>query len=82
MTRLEVRLDEDRRYMLEELAKEKEAPISDVVRALIDDAYEVFTQQRRVQAAKRLISLEVEDMPEPDELSRHLAATYEPGGID
>ena len=81
MSRLEVRLDDERRLMLEEFAKEKETSISEVVRCLIDDAYEVFLRERRIRAAEHLISLEVENLPDPDELSRQLAKTYEPGGI-
>ena len=39
MARLHVRLDPERRRRLEELAEEKGAPIPEVVRRLIDDAY-------------------------------------------
>ena len=38
--RLDVRLDVEHRRRLEELAQEKGAAISDVVRSLIDGAYE------------------------------------------
>lgn len=40
MSRLDVRLDAERRRRLEELVEEMGVPISAVVRCLIDDAYE------------------------------------------
>ena len=40
--RLDVRLDSEHRRRLEELAQEKGEPISDVVRRLIDGAYEAI----------------------------------------
>ena len=81
MRRLDVRLDAEQRRRLEELAEVREAPISDVVRRLIDDAYEDFLRERRRQAVERLIRLEVEDPPDPATLSRELEAAHEPGGL-
>ena len=80
-TRLEVRLDAERRSRLEELAEQRGAPVSEVVRFLIDDAYEQIMLERRRRAVERLISLQIEDMPDPEELSRQLESAYEPGGI-
>lgn len=80
-TRLEVRLDAERRSRLEELAEQRGAPVSEVVRLLIDDAYEQIMLERRRRAVERLISLQIEDMPDPEELSRQLESAYEPGGI-
>ena len=81
MARLDVRLDDERRRRLEELVQERGEPISDVVRCLIDDAYEDIMRERRIQAAERLGRLEVEDPPDPATLSRQLEAAHEPGGI-
>ena len=81
MARLDVRLDDEQRRRLEELAEAKAKPISDVVRRLIDDAYEDVLRERRRQAVERLIKLEVEDPPDPATLSRELEAAHEPGGI-
>lgn len=81
MPRLDVRMDSERRRRLEELGQEKGAPISEVVRALIDDAYEGIMQERRRHAAKRLIGLGVEDPPDADALSHELEAAHEPGGL-
>ena len=79
--RLDVRLDAERRRRLEELVEERGAPISEVVRCLIDDAYEDVMQKRRRLAVKRLVGLEVEDPPDAAALSRELEAAHEPGGI-
>ena len=81
MARLDVRLDVEHRRRLEELVKERGSPISDVVRCLIDDAYEAILRVRRKQAIERLIALNVEDPPNPDTLSRELEAAHEPGGL-
>ena len=56
-------------------------PISDVVRCLIDDAYEDIVRVRRKQAIERLIALNVEDPPDPETLSRELEAAHEPGSL-
>lgn len=79
--RLEVRLDEKRRTQLEEIAGMQGASISEVVRVLIDDAYEAMIQEDRRRAVQELINLRGEVMPDPEELSRQLASAHEPGGI-
>ena len=79
--RIEVRLDEKRRTQLEEIAGMQGASISEVVRVLIDDAYEAMIQEDRRRAVQELISLRGEAMPDPEELSRQLASAHEPGGI-
>ena len=79
--RLDVRLDVEHRRRLEELAQEKGTAISDVVRGLIDVAYEDVLRSRRKEAAERLARLNVEDPPDPATLSRELEAAHEPGGL-
>ena len=81
MARLDVRLDAERRRRLEELVAERSMSISAVVRRLIDDAYEGIMQERRRQAVRRLVRLEVEDPPDAATLSRELEAAHEPGGL-
>ena len=81
MARLDVRLDTERQRRLDEIVEERGAPISEVVRGLIDDAYEGVMRERRRQAARRLISLEVEDPPDAATLARELESAHEPGGI-
>ncbi len=80
-TRLEVRLDDARRSRLEEMAQTKGAPVSEVVRSLIDDAYEEIARQRRWRAFERLVNLNGEVMPDPEELSRQLDAAHDPCGV-
>ncbi len=81
MARLDVRLDTERRRRIEELAAERGEPISEVVRYLIDDAYEGIMQERRRAAVERLAALAVEDPPDAATLSRELEAAHEPGGL-
>ncbi len=81
MARLDVRLDAERRRRLEELVEERGVPISEVVRCLIDDAYEDIQRTRRRDAIERLIGLNVEVPPDPDTLSRELEAAHDPGGL-
>ena len=81
MARLDVRLDAEQRRRLEELVAERGEPISEVVRCLIDDAYEGIMRERRMAAAERLAALAVEDPPDAATLSRELEAAHEPGGL-
>ena len=76
--RLDVRLDPEHRRKLEELAGESGVPISEVVRRLIDGAYEDILRPRLKGAVERLIGLNVEDPPDPDTLSRELEAPMTP----
>lgn len=80
-SRLEVRLDDERKQRLEELGEAEGVPISEVVRRLIDDAWEDVMRARRIAAVERMAQLEIEDVPDPDTLSRELEETYEPGGL-
>ena len=81
MARLGVRLDSERRARLEELAKEQGVPISELVRRFIDDAYEDVMLQRRMEAVRRLVNLNIEVPPDPATLSRQLEEAHEPGGL-
>ena len=81
MARLDVRLDDEQRRRLDEIVEERGRPISKVVRGLIDDAYEAVMRERRLEAVQRLVALEVEEPPDPAQLSRELEAAHEPGGL-
>ncbi|MCY4393348.1 MAG: ribbon-helix-helix protein, CopG family [Chloroflexi bacterium] len=76
--RLEVRLDEERKQRLDMLVETAGIPTSEVVRRLIDEAWEAVMLERRKAAVERLAALEVEDVPDPDVLSRQLVKAYEP----
>lgn len=79
--RLEVRLDRERRRKLSELAAAQGAPVSEVVRRIIDQAYEEVLRVRRLSAARELAGLAVEHVPDPETLSRQLEGAYEPTDI-
>ena len=79
--RLDVRLDQERRRKLRELAEEQGAPVSEMVRRLIDRAYEETLQSRRRRAAHELGQLEIEDVPDVETLSHQLEDAHEPGGL-
>lgn len=75
--RLEVRLDPDRKRKLAQLSEQRGAPVSEVVRALIDTAYEEVQAERRRQAVERIANANVEDVPDPEELNRQLDTTHD-----
>ena len=81
MARLDVRLDTEHRRRLEELVAERGMPISEVVRRLIDDAYEDVMRKRRRKAVERLVNLNAECPPDPAELSKIVEEAHAPGGI-
>ena len=80
-SRLDVRLEVEHRRRLEELARDRGVPISEVVRSLIDGAYEEVLRERRRQAAEYLSRMNIEDPPDPESLSRQLEEAHEPGGL-
>ena len=79
--RLEVRLDPERRSRLEELAREKGAPISEVVRQLIDDAYEEIDRARRRRAVEIMKSMSLPVPEDPQELCRILNGAHDIGPL-
>ena len=66
---------------MEELVAERGKPISEVVRQLIDDAYEDVMRERRRKAVERLVSLNAECPPDAAELSKILEEVHAPCGI-
>ena len=79
--RLDVRLEPEHRRRLEELAEDRGMTISEVVRCLIDGAYDEIVRERRKRAVDRLTALNIEDPPDPETLSRQLEEAHEPGGL-
>lgn len=75
--RLAVRIDPEHRRKLQELAERQQASISEVVRRLIDEAYESDRREYLLKLVEEMGQLNIEDVPEPDELSRQLAAKYD-----
>lgn len=79
--RLEVRLDEERRRKLAEVAARHGTPVSEAVRSMIDDAYEVLLRERRMLAARALGAMAIEDTPDAATVSRELGRAHEPAGL-
>lgn len=79
--RLEVRLDPERRRKLAEVAAQRGVPVSEAVRQMIDQAYEQTHRAERMRLVEELAQLEVEDMPDPEVLSRQLAERYGPADL-
>ncbi|MPZ23418.1 MAG: hypothetical protein GEU28_07705 [Dehalococcoidia bacterium] len=74
--RLELRLQAEHRRKLSELAADSSQPLAQVVRDAIDLLYEQRSASRRKQAVRELASLQIEEMPEPEELARQVASKY------
>jgi hypothetical protein len=70
--RLEVRLDSDRKRKLQEIAGCRRVPVSDVIRSLIDEAYEDAGRAHRLLLVEQLGRLEVGENPDPDALVQEL----------
>jgi predicted CopG family antitoxin len=77
MGRLAVRIDPEQKRKLVEMARREGGSISDVIRKLIDQAYESDRREYLLGLIDEMSRLNIEDVPEPDELSRQLAAKYD-----
>jgi hypothetical protein len=75
--RLEMRIEEDRLARLERVAKEEGESISEIARRFMDRGYEDWMKERRKEAVRRMSELQIEDVPDPEELSRQLDATHD-----
>lgn len=73
LERLEVRLDPERRRKLRELAAQKQVPVSEAVRRLIDEAYEEIDRARRVAIVERMKQGNDPVPEDPEELGRFFA---------
>ena len=81
VSRFEVRLEKECRERLDELALNKGATAAEVVRQLIDNAYEEVIRQRRLEAAEELVAMNSEIPPDPEELSRLLGTAHDVFGL-
>ena len=77
--RYEIRLDEERRRKLDYLAEKRGSAASDAVRQLIDQAYENEIVEYRLALVRHIAEANIEDLPDPDELSRQLSEAHDPG---
>ena len=81
MPRLDIRLDHDCRARLDAVVEDSGLSASEIIRNLIDQAYEGVLKKERQKAFERLISLNIETPPDPAELSRELEEAHAPGHI-
>ena len=81
VSRIEVRLDKGYRERLDELSESKGTTAEEIIRQLIDRAYEEFLRERRLRAAEELIAMNAETPPEPDELSIVLGSAHDNRGV-
>lgn len=75
--RQDLRLDNAHHETLEGLARQERITVSEMMRRMIAAAYERGHRARRLEAVERIAAMEIEEMPDPDELSRQLAAKYD-----
>lgn len=76
--RFELRLSDEYRTKIRELAARYETTASDAVRRAIDEAYDEWMVEERRKAVERLLAFEGPDEPpDPDELSRQLDSTFD-----
>lgn len=77
--RLEMRIDTERLARLERVAREEGESVSEIARRFMDRGYEEWMKWRRMEAVRRISQMEIEDVPDPEELSRQLAEAHDPG---
>ncbi len=81
VSRVEVRLDDEQRQRLDDIAEEQDATISEVVRRLIDDAWEAVMRERRRQLVREIAAMEMDVPDDPQDLFRELESRYESDGL-
>lgn len=77
MQRLEVRLEPELHERLRSLAEERNESMSDVIRELIDRAYEDLDRARRLHAVEELGKMNLFDVGEPEDLEREIETMYD-----
>jgi hypothetical protein len=75
--RLEVRLDPERREKLERVVEREGGSVAGALRRLLDLGYEDWMKERRKEAVRLIAEANLEDVPDPEELSRQLDSTYD-----
>lgn len=76
-SRMEVRLDPDRRRKLAELSEARGVAASTLVREVIDAAYEDQDRAKRLTAVQQIAAMGIEDMPDPETLKRQILSKYD-----
>jgi predicted transcriptional regulator len=76
--RVEMRLDDETYDDLAELAAERQISLSAVMREAIRLLREAHDHEERKKAVDELAAMEIEEMPDPEELKRQLDSMYDP----
>ena len=77
VSRVEFRLDDERRQRLDDLAEDRGGSISEVLRGLIDEAWEAIMLERRRQLVREIASFQGEVPDDPMDLFRGLESRFE-----
>ena len=77
VSRVEFRLDDERRQRLADLAEDRGGSISEVLRWLIDEAWEAIMLERRRQLVREIASFQGEVPDDPMDLFRELESRFE-----
>ncbi len=77
VSRLEVRLDDERRQQLEQMAQGQDTSMAEFVRRMIDDAWDAFMLEYRRQLVREIASFEMEVPDDPQDLFRELESRFE-----
>ncbi|MYE32802.1 MAG: hypothetical protein F4X80_09175 [Chloroflexi bacterium] len=77
VSRVEIRLDEEHRQRLDDIVEDRDGSVSEVLRGLIDDAWEALMVERRLQLVREIASFEMEVPDDPQDLFRELESRFE-----
>ncbi len=75
--RFEIRLDPERRENVQYVAGQEGESLTEAFRRLVDRGFDDWMKERRRLAVERIAAMEIEDMPEPEELARQMDAMYD-----
>ena len=75
--RVEIRFDEETAEVLANLAHERQTTVSDVVREAVRRLDDEAQRERLRRIVDEIAAMEIEKMPDPDELNRQLDSTYD-----
>lgn len=75
--RIEMRLDDETYEDLAELAAERQISVSAAMREAIRLLREAHYYEARKRAVDEIAAMEIEEMPDPDELARQVDSMYD-----
>ena len=75
--RVEMRLDDETYEDLAELAAERQTSVSAAMREAIRLLREAHDYEARKRAVDEIAAMEIEEMPDPDELARQMDSMYD-----